>query len=244
MLKQAWYTYLMAIHPRNIKQAKGQFDFEFYYMVVLPSFFADESGVERVQFGFLFCTFFIPLQLMRWSNVLSRLHMPKEMFLSPMGMENRKKYMKTVIGIKIGVPVVLCFLLRTFYAMVYGLNPLFVFVSVFVVISFGISMYICSEIRVKRDLLIRYAMRDKEGNAKEAWINWVCMVGSVVLLMVFEVIGVDNQIIGLEWGFFMGGVLFLFLLDILIIKTQFRTTVEDICNYEVRFGVVNDFQIT
>ena len=142
------------------------------------------------------------------------------------------------------MPVVFCFLLRSLYAMVYGLKPLFIFASAFVVASFGIGMYLCSEIRVKRDQLIRYAMRDKEGNAKEAWINWVCMFGSVVLLIVFEVIGVDNQITGLEWGFFIGGLLVLLLLDVVIIKTQFRITVEDICNYEVRFGVMHDFQIT
>ena len=94
MLKQAWYTYLMAIHPRNIKQAKGHFDFWFYEMVAFSSLFADGIGTERVQFFYLFCTFFIPLQLMRWSNVLSKFHMPKGIFLSPMGMENRKNILK------------------------------------------------------------------------------------------------------------------------------------------------------
>lgn len=241
MLKQAWYTYLAAIHPRNIKKVREQEGIfvYIYWLVVLPSMASNGTGDEVIAISFFWCTIFLPLMLMKWSNTVTKLHMPKEMFLSPMGMENRKKYIQAVILIKIGVPVAVGLILRIVYGILYGLEPLLIFASTFAICSCGIGMYICSEIRVKSNQLIRYAIRDKDGKPKESWLNWICMGISIVIMLGFDASGLAYNMTQTDWAFLIGGLFILLMLDIIIIKTQFRSTVEELCNYEIQFDVLN-----
>lgn len=234
MLKQAFYTYTISLHPKNLKNAKQKPDLWFYVCMIINSV---EEGHLLESFLFWVMILF-PLMLMTWSNMNTKLPMPKAMFLSPMGLENRRHYIQAMIFIKIGVPVAMGLLLHILWGCVYGLNPLSIFASSIAHSSFGIGMYVCSELRIKRDELVRYAVRDANGIIKTAWLNWTCMIVSFMMLLVFDVIGLASNMTE-GWGVFIGGLILLLILDFVIIKTRFHFTVEDICNYEVQFDVLS-----
>uniref|UniRef100_UPI004055D7F4 hypothetical protein n=1 Tax=Agathobacter sp. TaxID=2021311 RepID=UPI004055D7F4 len=237
MLKQAFYTYTMSLSPKNLKDAKQKPDLWLWSVILLNSVYLEEG--YRLQSFLFWFTILFPLMLMAWSNMNGKLPMPKAMFLAPMGSENRRQYIQAMVFVKIGVPVTIGLLFHILWGSIYGLNPLSIFASTIAHVSFGIGMYVCSELRVKRDRLVRYAVRDANGRIKTAWLNWVCMVFSLIMLLGFEANGLDGNMTQEDGRLFIDGLFLLLVLDIIIIKTKFHLMVEDICNYEIRFDVLS-----
>lgn len=234
MLKQAFYTYILSLHPKNLKNAKQKPDFWLYCCMILNGF-NKTDGYRLESFLFLVMILF-PLLLMVWSNMNGRLPMPKAMFLSPMGLENRKQYIKVMIVVKIGVPVAVGFFLHILWGSIYGLSPICIFASLIAHSSFGLGMYVSNELRIKRNQLIHYAVRDENGIIRTAYLNWICMIVSFLMLVIFDTIGlVDNWKEGC--GVVVGGLLVLLFFDFILIKERFYAIIEDICNYEVQFDI-------
>lgn len=244
MIKQAWYTYLTQLRPRNIKNVikLSNIYLAYFRLFFIPSVmqniivdFLQQDNTAAFFFAYMF---YLPLILMKWSNRNTRLHLPKRMFLSPMGIENRKKYITALIFIKIGVPTLLGLLLRILYVIKYGFEPLFMVGSTIAMCSFGIGTYLCSEMRINRDELIRYAIRDKNGIVKNSVLNWICMIVSIIMLFYFDISTLDCNIPSINWNFLIGATLVLLLFDGIIVKRQFHSTIENICNYEIRFNIL------
>lgn len=241
MLKQAWRSYLASLHPRNYKKIKylGIEFFWLYYFIINP-IVGDHELVEDWAFKVLFwITILTPYYLMWWSNLGHKLSMPKMMYLLPMKTEGRREYLNTLLVIKIGFPTLVHFILQLIQGAIYGTDWLEILLSTLAVASFGIGMYVCSELRSKFDRYIRYGVRGKDGTGKDAWLNWFCMIYAVIYRLVAMMIESDGEPIGvLGWIWIIGFLSILLIFDIAIIKTRYRATIEDVCNYEEAFNVL------
>ena len=176
--------------------------------------------------------------MMWWSNLGHKLSMPKMMYLLPMQIEGRREYLNTLLVIKIGFPAVVHIILQLIQGAIYGIDWLEILLSTFAVISFGIGMYVCSELRSKFDRYIRYAVRGKDGTGKDAWLNWLCMIYAVIYRLVAMMVEVDRplELVDCIWTLPFLGIMI--VMDIAIIKTRYQATVEDICNYEEAYNVL------
>lgn len=240
MFKQAWRSYLASLHPRNYKKIKypGIEMFFLYYFII--NLVTGEYGLEEDwAFKVLFwITILTPYYMMWWSNLGHKLSMPKMMYLLPMQIEGRREYLNTLLVIKIGFPAVVHIILQLIQGAIYGIDWLEILLSTFAVISFGIGMYVCSELRSKFDRYIRYAVRGKDGTGKDAWLNWLCMIYAVIYRLVAMMVEVDRplELVDCIWILPFLGIMI--VMDIAIIKTRYQATVEDICNYEESFNIL------
>lgn len=241
MFKQAWRSYLASLHPRNFKKIKNPgLDFIWLYWFLINPILVDyEEGEDWVIKVFFWITILTPYMLMWWSNLGHKLSMPKMMYMLPMQVEGRKEYLNTLLAIKIGFPTVVHIVLQLIQGVLYGIDWLEVLLSTLGVISFGIGMYVCSELRSKFDRYIRYGVRGKDGTGKDAWLNWFCMIYAVFYRLVAMMIESDGQPIGvLGWIWIIGFLSILLIFDIAIIKTRYYATIEDVCNYEEAYNVL------
>ena len=240
MFKQAWRSYLASLHPRNYKYIKNP-GIEFIWFWFIINSLVSDHGTEMLQdriYQVLFWfTILLPYFIMWWSNLNHKLSMPKMMYLLPMKMEGRKEYLNTLLVIKIGFPTLIGLILQLIQGAIYGIDWLQVLLTTLGLISFGIGMFVCSELRSKFDRYIRYAVRGKDGTGKDAWLNWMCMIYSV-----FYVIGAmaaDVPHMGMvEWIWTLVFLGILLTLDVAIIKTRYQATIEDVCKYEEAFNVL------
>jgi hypothetical protein len=180
---------------------------------------------------------------MKWSDLDHKLSIPKKMYLLPMKEEGRKKYLDTLLLIKIGFPTAIHVLLEMIRVLVcnmgvapfYKIGAVEIILSTFAVISFGIGRYVCSQLRSKFDRYIKYAVRGKDGTGKDAWLNWMCMICSGIVH--FMASGVEVEIAGEESilgmvFFYLLPILPMIIMDIVIIKTRWLWTVVDTFTYE------------
>lgn len=231
MWKQAWKSYLSSLHLRNWKSARRKFDImDFIWLLWLW------NPGRDVEAGVFFLMKMIPFIMIVWSNMVTKLSMPKVMFLTPMRAEERKEYIQKLLFFKIGIPVAVGVVLHVIYGTFYGMYVLGILASALAQISFGIGIYVCSELRGRADRYIRYAVRDKDGVPKDAWLNWLCIIVSFVLALMLSFSSWDMSFAG--WTFLalsLGGIL---IIDIAIIKTRYKDTMKDICDYEITFDVL------
>lgn len=241
MLKQALRSYLASLHPRNYKKIKnGTFlGLCIYWFVISPIINDFDHSGEAVEQIWFYAVILTPFLLMWWSNLEHKLSMPKLMYMLPTKAEGRRKYLHALLVIKIGFPVLVAVILRLIHGAIYGMDWLQIFLSSFAILSFGIGMYVCSELRSKFDRYIRYAVRGKDGTGKDAWLNWMCMIYAVIYLIVIMGLEVEGGTLGLlDWAWTLGFLSIHVIMDIAIIKTRYKATIEDVCNYEEAFNVL------
>lgn len=231
MWKQAWKSYLASLHIRNWKSARRKFDImDFIWLAWIWN-----PGRE-VEAQVFFLMKMVPFIMIVWSNMVSKLSMPKVMFLTPMRAEERKEYIQKLLVFKIGIPVMVGVVLHLIYGICYELHVLGIIASALAQISFGIGIYVCSELRGRADRYIRYAVRDKDGVPKDAWLNWLCIIVSFMLTLMLSFSAWDMTAGG--WGFLLLSLGILAVIDITIIKTRYKDTMKDICDYEITFDVL------
>lgn len=241
MFKQAWRSYLASLHPRNYKNIKNPgIEFIWFYWFILNPILGDyEEGEDWVFKALFWISILTPYYIMRWSNLGHKLSMPKMMYLLPMETEGRKNYLNTLLAIKIGFPVLVSVILHVVFAEIYHRDWLEILLSAIAVCSFGIGMYVCSELRSKFDRYIRYGVRGKDGTGKDAWLNWMCMIYAVIYRSIAMMVESDGEPIGvLGWIWILGFLSIMVIMDIAIIKTRYEATIEDVCNYEEAFNVL------
>lgn len=243
MFKQAWRSYLASLHPGNYKYIKN-FGFGFIFIISTANTLVREAAEGTLREVSLFVALFwitilLPYFIMWWSNLQHKLSMPKMMYLLPMKQEERKAFLNTLLVIKIGFPTVVHIVLQLIRGVLYGIDWLEVLLSTLGVISYGIGMYVCSELRSKFDRYIRYGVRGKDGTGKDAWLNWFCMIYAVIYRTIAMMIESDGKQIGpLGWIWIIGFLSVMVIMDVAIIKTRYQATIEDVCNYEEAYNVL------
>lgn len=243
MFQQAFRSYIASLHPRNfrkIKDSSGMI-FWFYFLFINPAQTAYE-GNGNWKFIILFwITTITPFYIMWWSNLGYKLSLSKMMYMLPLKLEERKQYMRCLLVIKIGFPVIIGMVLHLIFAAVYGEEWWVMLISAICICSFGIGMYICSELRSKFDRYIRYAVRGKDGTGKDAWLNWICMIYSVIVMLFFRMAEHDGESGGfIEWIGVIGVISVIsvcIVMDIAIMKTRYQDAVNDACNYEMTYNI-------
>ena len=244
MFKQAWRSYLASLRPRNYKKINIENDMLFftalYWFVVNPimrDFINDEiDAMEQMTF---WITNLTPYLLMWWSNLGGSLAMPKQMYLLPMRHSERGKYIHTLLCIKIGFPALVGLVLQVVRGVMFEMHPEKIVLCTLATISFGIGMYVYSLIQSKFDCYIRYAVRGEDGTGKDTWLNWMCMIYSIIyhlLVAGVESTGFDPLWLDLLWV--IVSLAPMVIMDIAIIKTRYLRTIVDACNYEKQFNVL------
>lgn len=241
MLKQAFRSYLSALHPRNIKKLKESQNWFsiIYFLFIYPfiiSSINDSPGAAKIIWFTIIKM--LPFLLMIWSNISSKFLISKAMFLCPMKQEERKEYINCVLLIKIGVPVLVGIGIELIWSIFYGLHLWQIIAIAFIHFSLGIATYICFEAPGKYDQNVTMAKKDKTGKTKWAWMNIVSMILGMLLLVGLEITDMTASMT-LFNGIAVGIALAILLIfDILIIITQYQSTIEEACNYEQTFRVL------
>lgn len=241
MFKQAWKSYLTSLHPRNYKKIKEHWmsGMWIYWLIINPimqDFNDSGDAVGQISFWIMTLT---PYFLMWWSNLGGRLPMPKQMYLLPMKQPERGKYIRSLLSIKIGFPVLVGLFLQIFRGLIYGIEPLRILLCTAALISFGIGMYVCSSLRSKFDRYIRYAVRGEDGTGKDAFLNGMCMIFSIIYHLLVAAVKVterDSLWEVILW--IMIPLMIMIIMDIAIIKSRYLWTIVDACNYEENFNIL------
>lgn len=246
MLRQAFRTYVVSLHPRNLKKVpkeqRPSWFLMFYWLVLNPMIVGSQDKIGENYLFFLLDTLikFFPLLLMWWSNLLGRIYMPKAMFFAPMQKEERKAYINHILLIKIGIPLLLGMILEIIRGLFFEINIIKNFVTLFIQFSFGIGYYICNTYTVNKYGSTRYiycGIRDKNGVPKTAWLNVLNIGMAFALLVGLEISDFKTNMTFFDaflLGFFF---MLLFIFDILIIKTQYRSMIKDSCDYELNIEI-------
>ena len=243
MFKQAWRSYLASLHPRNYKKIKGGalFGVWLYWIVISPLLNSISKGSEAIEQSWFYAITFTPYVIMWWSNLEHKLQIPKQMYLLPMQAPQKKEYVGCLIIIKIGFPILVGVILHIIRGFIYGLHPFQILACVIAMISFGIGVYVCSELRSKYDRYIRYAVRAEDGNGIDAFLNWICMIYSAIYHLTASFadveIGEGNSLLILALWYIIPLVPMI-VMDIAIIKTRYHATIMDVCNYEDAYNVL------
>lgn len=239
MLKQAFRSYLSALHPRNLKKVKnGNWFWIVYWLIIYPIIIGSTNNPNFAQLIWSTVIKMWPFFLMAWSNLSSKFLMSKAMYLCPMTLNERKEYINAVLVIKIGCPVLFGLLIEMVWSIFYGFHPWQCLAILFTHFSIGIATYICFEAPTKADRWISYARKDKHGNIRWAWMNIVNTVVGIFLLMGFELSDMTEGMT-MGSGIFIGICLgIMLIMDICIIATQYEATVESAGEYELNFRIL------
>ena len=240
MLKQAFGSYLLSLHPRNIKKLKSNNGgFWLIYWAFIYPIIISGSNPNFAEFMWFTMVKMIPFFVMGWSNLSSKFLMPKAMFLCPMKEEDRREYINAVLIMKIGLPVILGILIELVWSAFFGFHPWQILTISFIHFSIGIATYICFDAPDKNHNNVSFARKDKNGNLRWAWMNIVSLIIGVILLAGLELVDMTFGMTlgsGIAIGVTTG---ILLILDILILITQYKCTVENAGNYELTFRVLS-----
>lgn len=233
MLKQAFRSYLTTLHPRSRRKRKVESKDFIRTFIIVWIFWWVFSDVTI----FWLIIRATPLFLIQWTNLGIGTYMGKAMLLCPMRQETRKKYINYMIGLKIGCPVVLGFLLEFIWSMVYGFDICRSFVLLISYISYGIAENIHIHCIDKMDNRVLKAKKDTEGNVKWSWLNF--SVSFVVLFMVInygltEIEGIQGQFYKITT---LIGSVYLMIMDTVIFCTQYKDMLDEVTDYELAFYI-------
>lgn len=250
MLKQAWRSYLASLHPRNIKKIKKQqsssYFLMFYWVVVSPVYIMNTGEDDFVQAGIkmgYLITKMLPFLLLAWSNIVDKLSVPKAMYFTPMKTEEREEYVKCLLAIKIAMPAMFSFVIEMVASIFFDISILQIVLIVFLYITIGIATYVCSDLVNKHKRHITMAVRDKNGEPKDAWLNIFAFIISILILIGLEIVdfanGASFKVNSIVEGVILYGLLIeLLIADIVILKTRYTASIKDRCNYEIAFKIL------
>lgn len=234
MFKQALYIYWKSLHPRNLKFIKDKYLAAFvFFFVLLPG--VDEIMESGIEAFYAFAKF-LPIALMKMSNLKYKLNVPKALFLVPMKEKDREKYVRTLLGIKIGGSILLGLLLELAWSVIYGISIVDILATLFIYLSFGIADYLCVEGTFGAGFKIVHGVWTAEGNITYSTCNLLNIVLVGLTLMVWTPMSLIldksrlwERIITHEMGVTL---LIMLILDIIIVIRQYRDMMTSICNYE------------
>lgn len=236
MFKQALYTYWNSLHPRNLKYIieKRWMTFIFLF-VLLPSFGEiKEYGVG----AFYPFTIFLPIVLMKMSNLANKLYIPKALFLSPMQQKEREAYTIWLIVIKIGASMLLGLLIQMAWNIGFSISVTDVLVYEFVYLSYGIAEYFCVEGTFDDGNKVEHGMRTKEGDVTYSTCNIINIAGVWLICMGLVPLVVEEQTIVSMWGsevdpFVVFAIVIMFVSNIYIVIRQTRDMLDTVCKFEL-----------
>ena len=234
MFKQALYTYLTSLHPRNLKHIiEKPWTLFIVVMILLPNF----NNIRDIGMGAFYpSTVLWPLVLIKISNLTGRINVPKALFLAPMHVEERRKYIKCLIGVKIGVSMLLGLIIQLVWYITYAISVLDVLVSMLAYLSFGIAEYFCVEGTLDGGVKIEHGVRVQDGNVTASSCNLLVIVGVVLMFMGYipsTIIEKSTQTwIVLHVPYVIGLLVIILFFDIIILIRQYRDVLNTLCNYE------------
>lgn len=242
MLKQAWRSYLASLHSGNLEKMRNEAGYMWMYVVFFISWgvttlITDQKYADTMWAWFLRMT---PVALMLWSDLVSKLLMPKNMFLCPMKEEERKEYIHCVLFIKIGVVVVVAIIVELIWSIFYGFSVIRMCIVAFAFFSIGIANYIGVGFKdLEKD---PFVVREKNGNFLVVGLNTLSVFFMMFFMYAITAADLDNS----EWSedttilfiavtiFFVLALLFF---DIMIIKEQYKYVIKQSTDYELHFKV-------
>lgn len=239
MLKLAFKSYLSAIHPRNIKKITFNNSFWIIYWAFIYPLIISSSNKDMAKLILFTMVKMIPFIFMGWSNLVSRHHMSKAMYLCPMTASERREYVNAILLFKMSTPVLLGVFLQLVWSVFFGFNIAQFFATLFIYFSMGVATYICVEGKDKRDQTISYATEDKSGNTRWAWMNIVLIVWCILLLVGLEYTDMTNSMSPTSAIFITLSLIAFFIFDILIFAKQYKKMLEQLSNYEITFHVLS-----
>lgn len=239
MLKQAWRSYLASLHPRNIKKVKGSSNayWIIYWIFIWPMMMTtwnDETGNSTIYL----ITKMIPFLIMSWSNISSKFLMTKEMYLCPMKSEERERYINYILFFKIGFPVFVGLLIEIVWSFFIGFHVFRTLAMVFIYFSVGIAIYICLDTVDQTNRRVTWGRIGRDGKVKWAWMNLISFVYGLMIMFSFENTDLTVQMDILSGVFIGVGLILMAILNVLIIRMQYRETMEQAQNYEYAFKVI------
>ena len=238
MMKQAVRSYLTSLHPRNIKKVKNTNAGLLTYWVITYPIMMLTMYNHGIKMSLYMISKMLPFLIMSWSNISSRYLMTKQMFLCPMKMEERKKYVNDVLYLKIGFPVFVGLCLELIWSFVIGFNWLRIATMIFIYISVGIAIYTCIDGTGWADIQVSMGTRGKDGKFKWAWMNVVSFVYGLLIMFGMESTDFTGE---MDMGsrIFVGvGLLLLAILNVCIIRNQYKDVVLLASNYEESFHIL------
>jgi len=235
MFKQALYTYWKSLHPRNLKFIKDKYWTTFIILFVL---LPDYTEVKRDGIAaFYTVTIFLPIAIMKISNLVYKLKVPKALFLVPMKEKDRENYVKCLLGIKIGASMLLGFVIQCIWGLYYEIPFVEMLAILFSYLSYGIADYICVEGNFGGGSKIEHGVRTASGVIAYSSCNLINIVAVWFVLWICAPQRLDEALlhdVALTPAMQVAVILML-ILDIIIIIRSYRDMMKCICDYEENF---------
>lgn len=244
MFKQALRSYIVSLHPKNIKKLRESMAYGIVYMFVIICY-ALAGTLSNGTYADVVCLSavrLIPLCITAYSSLSSRYLIPKAMFLCPMKEKERKEYINCVLTIKIGVPVILGIFVEMIWSLFYGFNLFRTVIITFAIFTIGVATYIGYEERRTENGRIPAIVKDENGNKVVLWMNSFAIVIAVFSIYLFTSLDMKpivwNSKVGI--GVFIILAFFLIILvvfDVVIIKNQYKYVIQQSSDYELQFRI-------
>ena len=138
MLRKVWLDYLEGFRWSKIR-AFYNFNraWVFIYMLTMLPFIVQNNHEEIILVEYYLTV--IPILLGFHTMAIVPLRLPKQMYLCPMGMEERQQYLKQMFGVRLVMPILLGMVLSTIGVLVGRFEWLYVGKLLFGLLSFMIA---------------------------------------------------------------------------------------------------------
>lgn len=233
MFKQALYTYWTSLHPRNLKYIIEKRWYTFILVLVL---LPDLTEIQTYGAGAFYpATIFLPVAIMKMSNLVQKINIPKALFLSPMQEAERKTYVKCLIGIKVGASMILGVVIQLVWSIIYPISAEMILICLFINFSYGIADYFCVEGKLDDGIKIEHGVRGADGKITVSSSNLLVIAGVILIYMGFTPIEIPKELGQRIWGepdvtIILALILFY---DIIIIARQYISMLNTVCKYEL-----------
>ena len=233
MFKQAWRSYVASLHPRYLKKAyaSGLIFPMLYWLVIYPTIMTLVNKVNTAELyqlmGHLFMRM-IPFFVMELSNVNSKYLMTKKMYLSPMKETEREEYIKHVLFIKIGMTMLLGVCIDLVRGWFYGFYLGKLVVMLVANLSIGVASYISFT-----------GLGKTKTNTKNHWANNVAGIVVIFIMVAIAIleVGADESLALVCNWYIVVAVMVLLILDIVIVRKEYRATITLASDYELAFKI-------
>lgn len=233
MFKQALYTYWTSLHPRNLKYIIEK---RWYTFILVLALLPDLTEIQTYGAGAFYpATIFLPVVIMKMSNLVQKINIPKALFLSPMQEAERKTYVKCLIGIKVGASIILGVVIQLVWSIIYPISAEMILICLFINFSYGIADYFCVEGKLDDGIKIEHGVRGADGKITASSSNLLVIAGVILIYMGFTPIEIPKELGQRIWGEpDVATILALILFfDIIIIARQYISMLNTVCKYEL-----------